>query len=56
MIMRAAKYVSEFVKKQQALQARVKAITVWPSSQKGFGTYIKAKHGDLNGLRYQVIS
>ena len=39
------KYVSEFVKRQHALNARIKTRLVWNSDNKN--TYIKAKHGEL---------
>lgn len=41
----AKKYVSEFVKRQQALQARIVSYLLWNSPIQG--TYIRAKHGRL---------
>jgi hypothetical protein len=41
----AKKYVSEFVKRQRALTARIVMRVVWDSSR--LGTYIKSKHGKL---------
>lgn len=42
----AKKYVSEFVKKQQAIQSRTKIKKVlWDSLSQG--TYVKKKHGEL---------
>ena len=41
----AKKYVSDFVKKQRAWNARIRNYLVWNSEIQG--TYIKSKHGPL---------
>lgn len=39
------KYISDFVKRQRALSARIVMRLLWDSLNKG--TYIKSKHGKL---------
>ena len=41
----AKKYVSDFVKRQRALQARIVSWLVWNSAIQG--TYVRARHGNL---------
>lgn len=41
----AKKYVSEFVKRQRALTARIVTYLVWNSAMQG--TYRRARHGEL---------